>query len=200
MDNHNFVRNIRNICKMKGISISQMETDLGWSVGLTSRWTKACPSFEKVVDIVNYLGVSYESLLEGSDIPAEYPPPPRLIQKLTRLSRKGTIVWQSCENDVVASKMIDLLASEGCLTTPAYCYPYQKGYFFLVMAEDDQIPFSPRLYVSVDQNSPPALESDDRAALGPLLSVVDKELYDSWAASRNRQLIKNFLDDPFDEQ
>lgn len=200
MDNQNFVRNIRNICKKKGISISQVETDLGWSVGLISRWTKACPSFEKVVDIVNYLGVTYESLLEGGDIPEDHTIPPKLLQKLTRLSQKGTITWLPCENDTAASKIIAPLVSEGCLAAPAYCFPYQKGYFFLVMAEDDLTPFSPRLYVAFDRNSLPALESDDGAALGPLLSVVDRELYDSWTVSRNRQMIKNFLNDPFDEQ
>lgn len=197
MDNQKFVRNIRNICKTKGISISQIENDLGWSTGLISRWTKACPSFEKVVDIVNYLGVSFESLLDDSVAPNEQSESKQLVQKLTQLTKSGAIVWQPCESNAIAAEMVAPLADAGGLTGQAFYFAYQEGWFFLVMTEDDLLPFAPCLYISADQNTVPYLESDDKSSLGVLLSYVDNELYTSWTSSRNRQMVRSFLNDTF---
>lgn len=199
MDNQKFVRNIRNICKTKGISISQIENDLGWSAGLISRWTKACPSFEKVVDIVNYLGVSFESLLDDSTALEGQPESKQLVHKLTQMTKSGAIVWHSCESNVIAAEMIAPLADVGGLTGQAFYFAYQEGWFFLVMMEDDLLPFAPRLYISADQNTTPALESEDKVSLGVLLSYVDNELYNSWTNSRNRQMVRNFLNDTFQD-
>jgi len=199
MDNQKFVRNIRNICKTKGISISQIENDLGWSTGLISRWTKACPSFEKVVDIVNYLGVPFESLLDDSTAPKGQPESKQLVQKLTKMTKSGTIVWHPCESNAIAAEMIAPLADVGGLIGQAFYFAYQEGWFFLVMTEDDLLPFAPRLYISADQNTTPALESDDKGSLGVLLSYVDNELYNSWTNSRNRLMVRNFLNDTFQD-
>lgn len=47
-----------------------MEEDLGFSPGLISRWskTKTSQSFDKIVDIVRYLDVSFEDLLRMKSI------------------------------------------------------------------------------------------------------------------------------------
>lgn len=197
MDNQKFVRNIRNICKTKGISISQIENDLGWSTGLISRWTKACPSFEKVVDIVNYLGVSFESLLDDNVAPEGQPEAKQVVQKLTQMTKSGAITWHPCESNTIAAKIIAPLADMGGLVGQAFYFAYQEGWFFLVMTEDDLLPFAPHLYISADRNTAPVLESDDKASLGVLLSYVDNELYTSWTNSRNRQMVRSFLNDTF---
>lgn len=195
MDNQLFVRNIRNICKEKGISVSQIEADLKWSPGLISRWSKACPSFDKVAAIVAYLGISFESLLEGEACPPERLPEENLIQRLIKLLEEGTIEWSACGSDTEAAKMITLLADQDCILNQAYYATFQGGYFFLIMAEDDVLPFSPRLYVSPDKATPPELQSDDRVALGPLLFYADKELYTAWNHNKVSQFIKRFLKD-----
>ena len=59
MDNQKFVATVRRICKAKGLS----ENDLGWSAGLISRWNKACPSIEKVAELIAYLGVPKNCLV-----------------------------------------------------------------------------------------------------------------------------------------
>lgn len=195
MDNQVFLQNIRNICKKKGISVSQIETDLKWSPGLISRWSRACPSFDKVAAIVDYLGVSFESLLENDDSPPEELPADNLIQRLVRLLEEGIITWSPCESDDMAAKLAESLADNGCIVNQSYYFAYQEGYFFLAMAEDDILPFSPRLYISPDKTTPPLLQSDDRVALGPLFSYADKELYTSWVHSKVNQFIKRFLKD-----
>lgn len=46
-----------------------MEEDLGFSPGLIGRWskTKTSPSFDKIVDIVRYLNISFEDLLRDEE-------------------------------------------------------------------------------------------------------------------------------------
>lgn len=195
MDNQLFLRNIRNICKEKGISVSQVETDLKWSPGLISRWSKACPSFDKVAAIVAYLGVSFESLLEGNPCQPQGPPTEDLIQRLIKMLEAGTIKWSVLGPDTEAAKLAAPLADKGCILSQSYYFAFQDGYFFLMMAEDEVLPFSLRLYISPDAATPPELQSDDKAALGPLLFYADREQYESWAHSKVNQFIKLFLKD-----
>ncbi len=197
MDNQRFVRNIRNICKEKGISISQVENDLGWSPGLISRWSKACPSFEKVAAIVAYLDITFESLLEKDPAPREQMSEELLVEKLTELTINEKIVWRPCRENEAMRKRLAPLADRDCLIDVAYYFGFQGGYFLLIMAESDLLPFAPRLYIAPDGNSAPILESDDSEALGPILACVDSELYSSWMLSRKDQFIKRFLEEQF---
>lgn len=66
MSGKRLVENIRRLCARKGISMTRMEQDLGFSPGLISRWsrTKTSPAFDKIAAIVKYLHISYEELLE----------------------------------------------------------------------------------------------------------------------------------------
>ena len=195
MDNQLFLRNIRNICKEKGISVSQIETDLKWSPGLISRWSKACPSFDKVVAIVNYLGVSFESLLQSDTGPPEEFPADELIQRIVRLLEEGIIAWSPCESDAEVAKLVAPLTDKCYLVGQSYYFTYQEGFFFLMMEEDDVLPFSLRLYVSPDKATLPVLQSDDRVALGPLLFYADKDLHASWSRSKVNQFVMRFLKD-----
>lgn len=197
MDNQRFVRNIRNICREKGISISQVESDLGWSPGLISRWSKACPSFEKVAAIVDYLNITFESLLENDCAAQEQMPEEQLVEKLEELTIEGKIAWHPCKENERMRKLLDPLADKGCLIDEAYYFGFQGGYFLLVMAEDDQLPFTPRLYTAPDSKAVPILESEDSEALGAVLARVDSDLYSAWMQSRKNQFVKRFLEEQF---
>lgn len=126
MGNQLFLRNIRKICKEKRISVSQIESDPKWSPGLISRWSKACPSFDKVVAIVAYLGVSFESLLENDTSSPEEPPADELIQRLIQLLEAGTIEWSLCESDTEAAKLVGSLTDKGCLVNQSYYFTHQN--------------------------------------------------------------------------
>lgn len=56
--------NIRETCRRKKISITRMESELGFSPGLISRWskTKTSPAFDKIYEIAGYLGVTINDL------------------------------------------------------------------------------------------------------------------------------------------
>lgn len=57
---------IKELCKYKGISIAQLERDLGFANKVLFRWDSINPSVEKVKAVADYFGVSVDYLL-GSE-------------------------------------------------------------------------------------------------------------------------------------
>lgn len=194
MDNQKFVANVRAICKAKGLSVSKVESDLGWSAGLISRWNKAYPSIEKVAELITYLGVSFEELL-GDVQNAEQSDSAQLVEKLVEKTRQGKAKWSACQDNADAAELVAVLKNEDVAVELSYFYAYHKGYFFLVMVENEQLPLSLKLYQSAGKKMPPRLESDDADGLAPLLNTVDSELYEVWAANRAKQFRQEFLAD-----
>jgi len=194
MDNQKFVANVRAICKAKGLSVSQVENALGWSAGLISRWNKACPSIEKVAELIAYLGVSFEELLGDSQSAGETGSI-QVVEKLVEQTRKGEAVWHPCREDANAVELIAMLEKDEASPELSYFYAYHKGYFFLVMVENGKMPLSLRLYLSPGRNTIPCLESDDAEGLAPLLRIVDHELYQAWVVNKANQFRQEFLSD-----
>ena len=60
---------------LNGITISQLEKELGFSNGSISKWEKVSPSVDKVQKIAKYFGVTTDYLLGLSDNPN----PPDLV-------------------------------------------------------------------------------------------------------------------------
>ena len=61
--NSSLKENIKRIAKEKGVKITQMENDLGFSEHYISKWDKYNPSIDKVVAVADYLGVSIDTLV-----------------------------------------------------------------------------------------------------------------------------------------
>ena len=61
--NSSLKENIKRIAKEKGVKITQMENDLGFSEHYISKWDKYNPSIDKVVAVADYLGVSLDTLV-----------------------------------------------------------------------------------------------------------------------------------------
>ena len=57
-------QNLKRICKCKGIRISKMEHDLGFTRGSLYKWGSTNPSIVKAKAVADYLNVSLEALLE----------------------------------------------------------------------------------------------------------------------------------------
>lgn len=55
--------NIKNICKKKGIAVSKMESDLGFSRSSVCKWNDSDPGIKRVKNAADYLGVSVDYLL-----------------------------------------------------------------------------------------------------------------------------------------
>lgn len=57
------IENINKLCKENGISISQLERELGFGKGTISRWKSSSPSLDKVIAIADYFNVDMDYLI-----------------------------------------------------------------------------------------------------------------------------------------
>lgn len=60
---------IKELCTQKGITISKLESDLGFGNSSIKKWEKvSSPSVDKIVKVASYFGVSVDYLLGRTDI------------------------------------------------------------------------------------------------------------------------------------
>ncbi|QQK06958.1 helix-turn-helix domain-containing protein [Miniphocaeibacter halophilus] len=59
---------IKELCKVKGISISELERQLGYSQNVLYRLKTQVPGSDKVVDLANFFNVSTDYLLGRTEI------------------------------------------------------------------------------------------------------------------------------------
>lgn len=59
--------NIRDIAKMKGISINRLEKELGFARSSINKFNKNTPSAEKLQQIAEYLNVTVDYLINGEE-------------------------------------------------------------------------------------------------------------------------------------
>lgn len=57
--------NIKKICENQGISISELEKNLGFSRSYICKWNENEPGVRKVQKVADFLGVPIEELLEN---------------------------------------------------------------------------------------------------------------------------------------
>lgn len=56
---------IKELCKVKGISVYFLEKELGLSIGSISKWKKSIPAVDKLQKIANYFNVPINYFLEN---------------------------------------------------------------------------------------------------------------------------------------
>lgn len=60
---------IKELCNRRGITISKLESDLGFGNSSIKKWERtSSPSVDKVIKVANYFDVSCDYLLGRSDI------------------------------------------------------------------------------------------------------------------------------------
>lgn len=57
------IEKINKFCKENGISISQLERELGFGKGTISKWKSSSPSLDKVIAIADYFNVDMDYLI-----------------------------------------------------------------------------------------------------------------------------------------
>ena len=53
---------IKALCAQKGISVRELEKQMGFSYGSVAKWKNHAPSFDKIVKIADFFGVPNEAL------------------------------------------------------------------------------------------------------------------------------------------
>lgn len=56
---------VKNLCKIKGVAIKEMEQDVGISKNATFKWKTSTPSSKTVAKLAEYFGVSPNYILSG---------------------------------------------------------------------------------------------------------------------------------------
>lgn len=94
MENFAFYEIVQNLATSKGVTIKQMEKDLGLSSSHAEKWKVSLPSFKSLVKIADYFSVSIDSLIgRGREI-YQTEAETALIEKYRRLtaSQQETIL------------------------------------------------------------------------------------------------------------
>lgn len=55
--------NVLNLCREKGISIAQLERELGLGNATIRGWKKSSPTVEKLKAVADYFGISVDALI-----------------------------------------------------------------------------------------------------------------------------------------
>ena len=59
------VERIKELCKERGIGISQLERETGQSSGCINKWDTSSPSAEKVRRVAEFFGVTCDYIIRG---------------------------------------------------------------------------------------------------------------------------------------
>lgn len=59
--------NVRNAAKIKGYSVNRLEQEIGFARSSISKFNKNTPSAEKIQQIADFLGVSFELIMSGEE-------------------------------------------------------------------------------------------------------------------------------------
>lgn len=63
MNNELIVKSIKDLCKQQKITVNQLETKIGLSQGLISRWLRTTPSLDRIVDVADFFNVSLDKVI-----------------------------------------------------------------------------------------------------------------------------------------
>lgn len=57
--------NIKKLCRLKGISVQQLEAECGFGKSTLYRWDRVQPSLDKVMRVAKYFNVSLDEIAGG---------------------------------------------------------------------------------------------------------------------------------------
>lgn len=188
MDNGFLVNKIRELCKQKGISVSQMELELGFSLGLISRWSKTSPSIDKIIEVANYLEISLDELT-GRGKKKEKD---RLVRELCEATREGELLWLPYgKKEPFAYPLESLEELQQAEWQCFYCR-YEEGFFIIVHEEIEDLEVC-RLYVLADSYGIPIFRRADEEDLLALWEIVQGGELPEFEMKRAQELIEKFI-------
>ena len=96
---------IRELCKKRGVSLSQVERDCGFASGSISHWDTKMPSVERVGRVADYFNISVDYLMgrqapsdKGIGISAEYLALARAAEESGIASEDLALLLRSVQN------------------------------------------------------------------------------------------------------
>lgn len=137
MDNEIIVKSIKELCKKHGITANQLESNVGLSQGLISRWLKTTPSLDKIIDIADYFHVTLDEVV-GRNI--NNSDEDDIIIALMQMTTNKQICWEVVSNyenqRINGESYSDLFYLYDTEEVEIYKCQYNDSYLFLVAQYD----------------------------------------------------------------
>lgn len=195
---------IRQVCKKKGVLISQMEADLGFSPGLISRWnkTKTSPSFDKIVAIIDYLGITFDELMSSGvhDASANttfiHPRDKEICEKLLKESECGQMKWMElCKDDPIHIAFEDVFSDwQKYHFHIVYYTSFGKGFFLMALQYHDvSLEMKVDLFSLSEAGLEPKHIYDTDSNAIRILKYADNELYTELVKQKTESMEDEFL-------
>lgn len=192
MDNKTLIDNIKDLCKVNGITISQLEKALGFGSGLISRWSKSDPSLSKIIAIADFFHATVDDVIGRTKERQE-----EFIPLLLEMTAGAEIIWidSDFEGSILPTKIDNFEIFEG--VHEIYYAKFSNGYFYLIAQYDEQDlrleEMDLQIYIQPDMDSKPIPQSVSFEETNELWLLVRKNtrgLPDAYKANR---FIMNFL-------
>lgn len=194
MKRDDLVKNIKEFCVLKGINIRDMELALEFSPGLISRWARMSPSFDKIIKVAEYLGVSLDALVSGQVEKNRND----FIERLYKKTDERKLEWLPCEFENPFSYPIsELKELQNLKSVCSYC-KYKDGFFILACAlnkEEDIEDIS--LYLLPDKRKKPIRYEIDGDELLPLYDMIQKKIVCEEDKVGAERLVDSFMKDEY---
>lgn len=195
----NVSEQIKKICKKRGITISGLERELGWSNGVIGRWAKVNPSIDKIFTVAGKLEVSLDELL-GTAKPAveKRPEDKGICEKIYELTENRQLVWKQ----IGQADKKELEKAEVIITCEAWqdCKVYKAdwGVGMIVMTavyeEDGENINHLELHLYFIVKGGDAEEENGQGEfLFRTLKYVDTSLYKKWNHTRVKEFKQELL-------
>lgn len=197
MSNEILLSNIRKLCKENNTNVANLEKIIGIGAGTISRWSKASPSFDKVMSIAKYFNVSIDYLSGYSvnsdseiKIDARTAFVIDYLLKSTKEDEGNKGFWHNYEEGGEYTFMVSDLPSRNAKEKDIVKLLYacdENGFYLLdvVHSLNNHYEYDTemRLYLVPDISSKPALVCSNKAAL-KLLYITANEYMENIETQR----------------
>lgn len=185
---------IKRLAGEKNISLSSIETQAGYSLGMFTRWTNASESenfeiFSKLATIASILEVSIDELLGVAGPRAEVSHLENLLFSMTVSTREATLRW--VETDWKNTGELPQPGTEDHALASAWSAERGRIRFLLAAYCDDlddaEEPMNLRLYALAGHGIPPQPIQGETAALQALYIAIQLQ-------AAHQSLVKDTVD------
>ncbi len=184
MDNEILVKTIKNTCKNFGITVTQLEKELGYSPSLISRWVKTSPSIDKIVEIADYFNVPIDELI-GRTLKPNNTSSEQFIDTLFNMTVNKELEW-SDRTKLIPDMESDenfYLQDERYDCREIFVASYNNGYFWIYAQYDEEKGYisesNIEIYVQPNKNSKIVLQNVDENKAENLWLYVHTLLFGS---------------------
>ncbi len=207
MENERLKNNIKKICKKKGITVRQLELQLGLASGTLSRINSTSPSINRVASIAKTLGVTIDELVYGDDkandenmsINAEKK---ALIDKIINKTKSDSLIWKifdtkSYDNDADIIRK-SICNSEIYSDSEVYFAGIDEN-FFLFQVEYNNY-FDPasselRLFTLSANDTKPVIVISQISYLLQLYNIITEKVLNDVRRKRSESIVDDFMND-----